>query len=163
MNPFDWHDIFAPTATVAEIVLRSSALYWFLFILLRFVLRRDTGSAGISDILFVVLLGDAAQNGMIGQHDGVADALMLIATLIAWNYLLDDLAYRFRFFQWLTEPPAICLVRNGRLVRKALRQEHLTDETVKGKMRDAGVERLVDVKAIYLESDGSFSVLKRRR
>ena len=99
MSPFDFHQIFAPSATTLEIVLRGSVLYWFLFILLRFVLRRDTGSAGISDILFVVLLGDAAQNGMIGQHDGVADALTLIATLVAWNYLLDYLGYRFAFFQ----------------------------------------------------------------
>ena len=163
MSPFDFHEIFAPSATTLEIVLRGSVLYWFLFILLRFVLRRDTGSAGISDILFVVLLGDAAQNGMIGQHDGVADALTLIATLVAWNYLLDYLGYRFAFFQWLTDPPPICLVRNGRLIRKALRREHLTDEAVQGKMRDAGVERIADVRAMYLESDGSFSVLKRRR
>ena len=163
MNPFDFHEILAPSATVAEIVLRGSILYWFLFILLRFVLRRDTGSAGISDILFIVLLGDAAQNGMIGQHDGVADALMLIATLVAWNYLLDYLGYRFRFFQWLTDPLPICLARNGRLIRKAMRREHLTDEAVEAKMRDAGVDRIADVRAIFLEADGSFSVLKRRR
>ena len=30
------------------------------------ILRRDVGSMGITDFLFVVLLGDAAQNGMIG-------------------------------------------------------------------------------------------------
>lgn len=163
MNPFDAHQILAPSATVAEIVLRGTALYWFLFLVLRFILRRDTGSAGLSDILFVVLLGDAAQNGMIGQHDGVADALMLIATLVAWNYLLDYLGYRFRFFQWLTDPPPICLARNGRLIRAAMRREHLTDEAIEAKMRDAGVDRVGDVRAMYLEADGSFSVLKRRR
>jgi uncharacterized membrane protein YcaP (DUF421 family) len=163
MSPFDLHEIIAPSATVAEIVLRGTVLYWFLFLMLRFVLHRDTGSAGVSDILFVVLLGDAAQNGMIGQHDGVADSLLLIATLVAWNYLLDYLAYHFTFFRWLTEPPAVRLVRNGRLVREALRREHLTEEMIAAKARDAGVERLRDVKAIYLESDGTFSVLKRRR
>jgi uncharacterized membrane protein YcaP (DUF421 family) len=163
MAPFDFHQIFAPSATTLEIVLRGSALYWFLFILLRFVLRRDTGSAGVSDILFVVLLGDAAQNGMIGQHDGVADSLTLIATLVGWNYLLDYLGYRFRFFEWLTDPPPVCLARNGRLIRKAMRREHLTDGAIEAKMRDAGVERIADVHAIYLEADGSFSVLKRRR
>jgi uncharacterized membrane protein YcaP (DUF421 family) len=88
---------------------------------------------------------------------------VLIATLVGWNYLLDYLAYHFAFFRWLTEPPAICLLRNGRLVREALRREHLTDDIIAAKARDAGVERLADVKAIYLESDGTFSVLKRRR
>lgn len=160
---FDAHEIFAPTATLAEILIRGTVLYWFLFLLLRFVLRRDTGSAGISDILFVVLLGDAAQNGMIGQHDGIADALLLIATLVAWNYILDFLGFHVEFFRWLTEPPALCLVRNGRLNRRAMRQELLTEETLAAKARDSGVDNLGDVRAMYLESDGSFSVLKRRR
>ena len=43
----DFHDVFAPTASILEIVLRGTVLYWFLFLVLRFVLRRDTGSAGI--------------------------------------------------------------------------------------------------------------------
>ena len=30
---------------------RDTAVYWFLFLLFRFVLRRDTGSLGIADIL----------------------------------------------------------------------------------------------------------------
>ena len=159
----DLQNIFAPTASVLEIVLRGTVLYWFLFLVLRFILRRDTGSAGISDILFIVLLGDAAQNGMIGQHDGVADALALIATLVAWNYLLDYLAFHFAAFRWLTDPPPICLIRNGRLVRSAMRSEHLTDDEILAKLRDAGIERVIDARAMYLESDGSFSVLKRRR
>lgn len=159
----DLHDIFGPTASILEIVLRGTVLFWFLFLVLRFVLRRDTGSAGISDILFIVLLGDAAQNGMIGQHDGVVDSLMLIATLVAWNYLLNYLAFRFAAFRWLTDPPPICLIRNGRLIRPALRSEHLTDEEILAKLRDAGIERVADARAMYMESDGSFSVLKRRR
>ena len=56
MSPFDIHDILAPSATLAEIVLRGTILYWFLFVMLRFILHRDTGSAGVPDILFVVLL-----------------------------------------------------------------------------------------------------------
>lgn len=158
----DLFHVFAPTAPIVEIIVRGTVLYWFLFLVLRFVLRRDTGSAGISDILFIVLLGDAAQNGMIGQHDGVVDALTLIGTLVAWNYLLDYLAFRFAPFRWLIDPPPICLIRNGRLVRAAMRSEHLTNDEVLAKLRDAGIDRVSDARAMYLESDGSFSVLKRR-
>ena len=59
-----------------EILIRGTIMYWCLFLLLRFLLRRDTGSAGISGILFVVLLGDAAQNAMIGNGNTVADGAM---------------------------------------------------------------------------------------
>lgn len=145
-----------------ELAVRGTLMYWFLFLIFRFVLRRDTGSAGISDILFVVLLGDAAQNGMIGSGETIADAAVLIAVLVAWNYLLNYLGYHFRFFEWLTDPPPICLIRNGRLLHRNLRREHLTRAEIEAKLRGEGVEELRDVRRMYLESDGSFSVLKRR-
>jgi uncharacterized membrane protein YcaP (DUF421 family) len=54
-------------------------------------------------------------------------------------------------------------VHNGTpRARRALR-EHLTDDIIAAKARDADVERVADVKAICLESNGTFSVLKRRR
>ncbi len=81
-----------------EILIRGSLMYWFLFVIFRFVLRRNAGSAGITDILFVVLLGDAAQNAMIGNGQTVADGATLIATLVGWNYLLDYLGCRYTLF-----------------------------------------------------------------
>jgi uncharacterized membrane protein YcaP (DUF421 family) len=118
-----------------EILIRGTIMYWFLFLLLRFLLRRDTGSAGISGILFVVLLGDAAQNAMIGTGNTVADGAMLIATLAAWNYLLD----------WL--------------IGRNMRREHITLDEVESQLRKKGLERLDQVKRMYLENDGGFSVI----
>jgi len=144
-----------------ELLVRGTLMYWFLFLVLRFILRRDTGNAGISDILFVVLLGDAAQNGMIGDGETVGDAVLLISVLVAWNYLIDLLAYHFKFFQWLTDPPALCLVRDGRMLRRNMRRELITASEVHAHLRGEGVEDISTVKRMFLESDGSFSVLKR--
>ena len=74
--------IFSFTVSPLDLVLRGTLMYWFLFIVLRFVLRRDVGSLGISDFLFVVILGDAAQNSMIGSASSATDGMVLIATLV---------------------------------------------------------------------------------
>lgn len=158
----DFAELFVVTLPPAELVVRGTLMYWFLFLIFRFILRRDMGSAGVSDILFLILLGDAAQNGMIGEGTTVADCSILIATLVGWNYLLNYLGYHFKAVEWLTDPPPICLVRNGRKLRSNMRREHLTDVEIEGKLRAEGVERLYEVKRMYLESDGSFSVLRRR-
>lgn len=142
-----------------EILIRGTIMYWFLFLLLRFVLRRDAGSAGISGILFVVLLGDAAQNAMIGNGNTVADGAMLIAVLAAWNYLLDWLGAHIPLAARLTDPPAILLVRNGSVIGRNLRREHVTRGEVESQLRKKGLERLDQVKRMYLESDGGFSVI----
>ncbi len=143
-----------------ELIVRGTLMYWALLLLFRFVLRRDTGSAGMSDILFVVLLGDAAQNGMIGQGDTVADALLLIAVLAAWNYLLDFLGARSRLICRLNDPPPILLVRDGRLIGRNLRREHISRAEGFAAMRDKGIEDLGRVRKLYLESNGEFSVLR---
>lgn len=160
MHPLHFSSFLAFSMSPLEIIARGTLMYWFLFLLLRFVLRRDTSSAGISGILFVVLLGDAAQNAMIGQGNTVADGGALICTLAAWNYLLDFLGYRFALVGKLTDPPPLLLVRRGRLVYRNLRREHITREEVEAELRIKGFEGCEGIKAMYLEGDGSFSVIK---
>jgi uncharacterized membrane protein YcaP (DUF421 family) len=145
-----------------EIIIRGSLMYWFLFLIFRFVLRRNAGSTGITDILFVVVLGDASQNAMIGNGQTVADGAMLIAILVAWNYLLDYLSSRFDVVARLTDAPPVVMIRNGRLQARNMRREYITEKEIEAKLRSSNVQRIDDVKAMYLESDGSFSVLKKR-
>ena len=145
-----------------EIFIRGTIMYWCLFLMLRFLLRRDTGSAGISGILFVVLLGDAAQNAMIGNGHTVVDGGVLIATLAAWNLLLDWLGIHFKAIARLTEAPPILLVRNGRLVDRNMRRELVTREEIEAGLRNKGLESFDRVEAMYMEGDGSFSIIKSR-
>ena len=143
-----------------EILIRGTIMYWCLFLLLRFLLRRDTGSAGISGILFVVLLGDAAQNAMIGNGHTVVDGALLIATLAGWNVLLDWLGIHFRAIARLTEAPPILLVLNGRVIERNMRRELVTHEELEAGLRNKGLESFEHVKAMYMEGDGSFSIIK---
>jgi uncharacterized membrane protein YcaP (DUF421 family) len=160
MNVLDFSNFLSFSMSPLEILIRGTLMYWFLFLLLRFVLRRDTGSAGISGILFVVLLGDAAQNAMIGKGHTIGDGGLLIATLAAWNLLLDCAGVHWKLVARLTEAPPVMLVRHGRLVDRNMRRELVTREEVEAKMRANNLEKLDQVKAMYLEGDGSFTVIK---
>lgn len=88
-------------------------MYWALFLLFRFVLRRDVGSVGMSDFLFVILVGDAAQNAMLGEHFGVADGALVIATLAAWNVAIDVLTYDSPGFERVMSPRRLVLCTKG--------------------------------------------------
>src|SRR6476660_9469187 len=97
-----------------ELILRGSAMYWFLFLIFRVVLRRDVGAVGIADVLFVVLVADASQNAMTGGYTSMAEGAVLVATLIGWNLLLDWTAYRFPWAYRMVEPRPLLLIRRGR-------------------------------------------------
>jgi uncharacterized membrane protein YcaP (DUF421 family) len=158
----DWGELFRQHTSPLEIMARGSIVYWALFLLFRFVLRRDVGSIGIADILFVVLVADAAQNAMIGESHSVTDGLILIATLAAWNRLLDWMNFRFPSLRSVMEPAPLLLVRDGRIVFGNLRKERITEEELLAKIRESGVEKIGEVSRAFLESDGAVSVITRK-
>lgn len=59
----DWKNIFLPGTPLLEIFLKGTLVYLSLFLLLRVVLKRESGTVGVTDLLVVVLLADAAQKG----------------------------------------------------------------------------------------------------
>jgi uncharacterized membrane protein YcaP (DUF421 family) len=156
----DWSAIFVPTGSILELVIRGSLMY--LFILAGFrVFRREAGSLSVSDLLVVVLIADAAQNGMAGEYKSLTEGAIVVGTIIAWNYALDWLAYRFRFIYWLLHPPALLLIRDGQIQRRNLRSEMITTEDLLQQLREQGVDDVKEVKGCFLESDGRISVIKR--
>ena len=161
MDHHDLVEIFGSTMPVLELFVRGSVMYWFLVLVFRLILRRDVGSMGITDFLFVVLLGDAAQNGMIGEATSATDAIVLISTLVFWNLLIDWATYRFPAVERLFAARRLCLVRDGRLNRRNMRREFISDEELMSKVREEGLEDLSRVRFMYLESDGEISLIRQ--
>ena len=64
--------LFAVHVPVLELVIRGTAVYWFLFLVFRFIIRRDIGALGIADVLLLVILADAAQNAMAGEYSTIS-------------------------------------------------------------------------------------------
>jgi uncharacterized membrane protein YcaP (DUF421 family) len=159
----DWHSVFSLSMPPLELVVRGSAVYWFLFLVFRFLLKRDVGAVGIADILLLVLVADAAQNAMAGEYRTVTDGFILVSTIIGWNAALDFVAFKFpRLRRWI-EPQPLCLVRNGRALRKNMRRELISEDDLRSKLREQGISALSEVAAAYMESDGEISVLKRKQ
>ena len=72
--------------------------------MLRIVLKRQAGSLGMTDLLLITLIADASQNAMAGQYTSIPAGIVLVATIIFWNYAFDWLSYRSSFFARLIEP-----------------------------------------------------------
>jgi uncharacterized membrane protein YcaP (DUF421 family) len=153
-------ELFAIHVPVPELVLRGTLVYWLLFLIFRFILRRDVGSVGIADILLLVIVADAAQNAMSGGYDTFAEGAILIGTIVAWNWLLDFLSFHFAALRRFAEPARLTLVQRGAPRLRNLRREFITMEELMAKMREQGIDDLKDVKVAYLEGDGQISVIR---
>jgi uncharacterized membrane protein YcaP (DUF421 family) len=134
-------------------------MYFVIFVLLRVVLRGRTGGTTMSDLLVLVLIADAAQNAMADEYMSLASGSLLVATIIGWSFALDWLAYRLPTVGRIVHPEKTPLVQNGRLIRPALRRELITENELMSEIRLQGVEKLEDVRAVYLEGNGEISVI----
>ena len=156
----DWSQLFGFSVNPLEILVRGTVMYWFIFLLFRLVLHRDVGSIAIADVMLLVLIADAASNGMSGNYQSITDGCILVATLAGWNYFLDWASFHFPVIERLVKPPPLILIRNGKMQRKAMRQELITAEELKSKLREQGIENIDQVKIAHLEEDGEISVLQ---
>ncbi|WP_410967511.1 YetF domain-containing protein, partial [Salmonella sp. SAL4456] len=61
----------------------------------------------------------------------------------------------------LLHPPPVPLVRDGRLLRRTLRRELITEEELLSHVREQGLTDFTQVRAAYMEGDGQISVIPR--
>lgn len=152
--------MFALQGSVLEPLIRGTLMYLGLFILLR-TFRRQAGSLTIADLLLIVIIADAAQNGMAGDAKSVSEALLLVGTIIFWDYFLDWLGFKSTFAAKLLEPPAVQLVKNGRFLRRNMTMEMITEDEILSQLRQQGIDDISQVELCCLESNGEFSVIKK--
>lgn len=141
-------------------LLRGTLVYLLLFLFLRFFLKRQTGIIGVADLLVVVLIADAAQNAMGSEYQSVPEGAALVGAIIFWDYALDWLGQRFPSFARLMCPQPLLLIKDGKMLRRNMRQEMITEAELLSQLRQHGVESPDDVKKAYIEGDGSISVIK---
>lgn len=154
----DWQSMFVPTESLLEIIIRGSIMYLGMYFLLR-IFRRQSGTIGIADLLVIVVIADAAQNGMAGDSKSITEALILIVTIVLWDFFFDWLGFRYTFVSRILERRPLLLVENGKIIKKNLEKEFMTEDELMSQLRQQGQENEKRVKKCYIESNGRFSVL----
>ncbi len=84
-----WDEVFLPKHSMLEMFVRGTIMYLVIFALLRFVLKRQTGGLNTPDLLLMVLLADAAQNGMADEYRSVTEGIVTVNTIIFWNFAVE--------------------------------------------------------------------------
>ncbi len=158
--PPDWPDIFRPETPLVELLARGSAIYLGVLMLMRIMPRRAGGDLARMDLIFLLLIAEAATHGF-GEYTTVADALIVIVTLMVWDYVINLLSYRIPFLERLVSSPPLEVVRNGRLLRRNMRSEYLTEDELMAFLRKEGLDDISRVKSARVESEGQISVVPK--
>jgi uncharacterized membrane protein YcaP (DUF421 family) len=96
---------------------------------------------------------------MGSEYKSITEGIILVMTIVFWNYFIDWLGYRFSIARRLLRPPPLLLIKDGRMQRRNMRQEMITEEELVGQIRKQGIEKVEQVRKCYLEEDGRISVI----
>ncbi len=161
LDAIHWQTMFAIDTPLIEIFIRGTVIYLGMFLMLRVVLKRQTGGISTTDVLVIVMLADAAQNGMAGTYQSIPDGLMLVGTIIFWSYAIDWLGFHFPWLEKWLEPAPLPLIRNGIMLRRNMRHELITTDEMWAHLRAQGIEDMRIVKLACIEADGKISIITR--
>jgi uncharacterized membrane protein YcaP (DUF421 family) len=149
-------------STLPEIVARTAIVYLFLVVVLRISGKRQVGQLSILELIVILIISDAVQNSMVGENTTIWGGLVAVATLLTLDLALSRVAERSRRVRRAVEGEPSLLVRDGKLLDRALRDEGISADDVRVAIRHNGLEHVSDVRLAVLETDGSISIVPMR-
>lgn len=156
----DLVEIFEPTVPLLEGFLRGTVIYLAVLTLMRTVGQREAGGLGITDVLVVVLVAEAAAPGLHGDGSSVADSLALVAGVVFWSVAIDAIAFRSPRFARLVKSRPKALIRDGEPNRRVMRRELMTDDELASQLRLHGIEDVRGIEHAYIEPNGMISIVR---
>lgn len=153
-----WQDIFNLQLTVGEKVLRAVLIYAFLIVAVRVVGKRELGQANTLDLIVLLLVANAVQNGIIGNDNTVTGAVIGAATLFAVNEAVTRTSYAVPSFSRILEGEPSNLIVDGKPVRAALRRSGISLSELRAIARRQGFADLGEVHTAILETNGVVSM-----
>jgi len=144
-----------------DIVLRAIVLYAFIVLVMRVIGRRELSSMTPFDLVLLIILGDAIQQGLTQDDYSVTGAILAVATIATLQVFTSYLSFRSRRARKILEGLPIVVVDHGKLVDKNLKRERMTEDEIAEEMRQQQIASLDDVEWAIIESNGSISFIKK--
>jgi uncharacterized membrane protein YcaP (DUF421 family) len=144
-----------------DIALRAIFLYAFVVFLMRVMGRRELSSLSAVDLVLLIVLGDAIQQGLTQDDYSVTGAVIAVSTIAAVQVGSSYLSYRSRRARRILEGEPIVILQDGKLIERNMRRERLTEDEVAEGMRAQQIGSVEDVAWGILESDGNISFIPK--
>jgi uncharacterized membrane protein YcaP (DUF421 family) len=144
-----------------DIVLRGIVVFTFLYVLMRVIGRRELSKLEPFDLILLIVVGDAVQQGLTQDYYSLTGAVLAVGTIALLQVGVSYFNFRFpRFRPWLDGEP-IVVVQNGKPIERNMRRERLSVRDLAEAARGQGISSLDEVAWAVMETSGSISFIKK--
>lgn len=144
-----------------EIVVRATVIYFFLWIVVRGIGKRELAEMSPFDLVLLVSIGDLIQQGVTQEDVSLTGAMLAAGTVVLWVIVFAFAQYRSPWARRAVNGNAAIVVRDGVPLERVLHLQRVTLDDLKMEARRQGISDLRDVQLAVLEPEGKFSFIRR--
>ena len=148
-------------AALLRVLVVGTLAYGGLVVLLRVSGKRTLSKMNSFDLVITVALGSTLATVLLSKDVALAEGMLAFALLVALQFVVTWLSVRSSPVRKFVKAEPTLLFHRGQMLDRALRPERVTEEEIIAAVRGQGIASLEQVEAVILETDGSFSTLRR--
>ena len=145
-----------------DLAIRAVALFSFVYLLTRIIGRRELSSMEPFDLILLIVIGDAIQQGLTQDDYSVTGALIVIGTFAVLQILISYLSYRFPRLRPALDGEPMVVVQDGKAIEKNMKRERITVDEVIVEARLQQVASIDQIAWAVLETSGKISVIPKQ-
>ncbi|HEY7691015.1 MAG TPA: YetF domain-containing protein [Gaiellaceae bacterium] len=145
-----------------DLAIRAVALFCFVYLITRIIGRRELSSLEPFDLILLIVMGDAIQQGLTQDDYSVTGALIVIGTFAILQVLVSYLSFRFPRLRPALDGEPIVVVQDGKAIEKNMKRERITVEEVLVEARQQQVASLDEIAWAVLETSGKISIIPKQ-
>jgi uncharacterized membrane protein YcaP (DUF421 family) len=148
--------------TFGQISLRGAIVMIFTLIIVRLGDKRSLSKKSAFDAALLIILASVLARAINGSA-AFFPTLGGSAVVVALHRLMAFFSCRSDGFRRLVKGQPSELVRNGQLIARNMRRDHVAEEDIREDLRLDGEEELAKVKVARLECSGDISFIKKEQ
>lgn len=144
-----------------DIALRAFAIFFFVFLLTRILGKRELSSLEPFDLILLIVVGDAVQQGLTQDDYSVTGAVIAVGTLALLQVATSYVSFKVPLLRPILDGEPTVIVQDGKAIERSLRRERLTLDEIAAEARQQQIASLEEVQWAVLETNGAISFIKK--
>ncbi len=143
-------------------VMRTIVMYVFVMVIFRISGTRTLSEITAFDFVLLLIIGEAVQQALLGNDYSIANAFVVIGTLLGMDIVLSMIKQRFQPVEHIIEGMPLMLIKNGEIQQEVLKKTRLDENDILHAARQLqGLENLDQVKHAVLEVSGGITIVPK--
>jgi len=153
-----------PVEEATLIVLRTTIIFLWAFLMLRFLGKRHLAHLMYTDLMVIIAFGSAVGDVMIyGENiTHIYGSMLAITVVTIIVKILEEFSSHSKFASRMIDGTAVLLINKGVVIHKTLEHENLSEDMLLSLLREKGHNSVEEVEKAFIEPNGQLSVIAKK-